>query len=483
MRLASLERLAIGLRQAPHEHRPSLQSFPDVSVDALARDLKVVERAKENGKLELPSLSSSRLDETEYAIIERIFSGRKAAHQTLTDQLETYTQRRTALDFHGRFTVIQHAAPAAVAEFRTEANLGRDRLYQLRRALVENEQERDHFRDQHRLRRVPRVSSPATNFLKLTLLVFLFVSETYINGIFLAKGNALGFIGGVAEAMVFAILNVLISFGIGLGGLRQLNHRRLSRKVVGLLSFVAWIVFAVFLNLALAHYREVSGALLDDAGTQVITRLWQSPAGLSDIKSWLFFAIGLVWSAVALIDGIFYTDPYPGYAPLERRVRKAHQEYINCKNDLVAQLRDIRDDATTQMQGAQNDLNKRRAEHASIAAGRAKIIQLFEQHQEQLERAGNALLSKYRTVNRQVRSSPAPNRFDEHWVMERIPVPFEAPDFVGNELDQEIRRSQELLRREIIAIHETFEKAVETYRQIDDLIPEEPHAPAIKKSA
>jgi hypothetical protein len=103
-------------------------------------------------------------------------------------------------------------------------------------------------------------------------------------------------------------------------------------------------------------------------------------------------------------------------------------------------------DIKTIMQEAQNDLNKRRAEHASILAGRARIIQLFEQYQDQLERAGNALLSKYRTTNRQTRSSPAPNRFDEHWVIERIPVPFEPPDFVGNELDQEIRKSQEVLR-------------------------------------
>ncbi len=132
----------------------------------------------------------------------------------------------TALDFHGRFTVIQHAAPAAVAEFRTEARQGRDQLHRLRRTLVENEQERDDFKKRNRLRRAPRVSSSVTVFLKVTLLVFLMVSETYINAIFLAKGNALGFIGGAAEALVFAILNVLVSFGIGLGGLRQFNHRK-----------------------------------------------------------------------------------------------------------------------------------------------------------------------------------------------------------------------------------------------------------------
>jgi hypothetical protein len=452
-------------------------------VDALARDLMVVARAKENGKLELPSSSSSELDETEYAITERIFSDRKAANQTLIDQLGTYAQRRTALDFRGRFTVIQHAAPTAVSEFRTEANLGRDELHRLRRALVENEQERNHFRDQHRLRRVPRVSSPATTFLKLTLLAFLFVSETYINGVFLAKGNALGFIGGVAEAMVSAVLNVLISFGIGLGGLRQLNHRRLFRKLLGFLALVVWMTFAVFLNLALAHYREVSGAFLDDAGAQVITRLWQSPAALSDIKSWLFFGIGFVWSAVALIDGIFFTDPYPGYAQLERRVHKAHQEYINCKQDLVEQLRDIKDDATSQMQEVQSDLNKRRAEHASISAARSDLIQLFEQHQDQLEHAGNALLAKYRTANRQIRSSPAPNHFNEHWAMGRISIPVEPPHISGHELDQEIRKSQEVLCREIIAIHETFEQAVETYHEIDKLLPEQRHAAFIKKSA
>jgi len=44
----------------------------------------------------------------------------------------------------------------------------------------------------------------------------LFVSETDINANFLAKGNVLGFIGGVAAALVFAVLNVVISFLLAL---------------------------------------------------------------------------------------------------------------------------------------------------------------------------------------------------------------------------------------------------------------------------
>src|SRR5262245_44227890 len=222
MRLASLERLASGLRQAPHEYRPSLQLFPDASVEALGRDLRVVEKGKESGKFELPSSSSDSLDETEHAILERIFSDRKAAHHILVDQLETYTQRLTALDFHGRFTAIQHAAPAAVSEFGAEAKQGQDQLHRLRRALMENEHERDDFRSHNRLLlKAPRLSSQGTTIFKVVLLAFLLVSETYINAVFLAKGNALGFIGAAVEALVFAVLNVLVSFGIGLGGLRE----------------------------------------------------------------------------------------------------------------------------------------------------------------------------------------------------------------------------------------------------------------------
>jgi hypothetical protein len=461
------------LWQAPHEYRPSLQVFPDVSVDAIARDLQVVESGKQNGALNLPSSTSENLDEAEYTIVERIFAQQGAGHHIVVDQLETYAQRLAALDFLGRFTVIQHAAPAAVSEFKAEAQQGRDLLYQLRRALLENENERDIFRKRNRLQRAPRLSSSIEVFFKIALLVFLFVSETYINGVFLAKGSQLGFIGGVAEALVFAVLNVLISFAVGLGGARQLNCRNLFRKLLGVIALAAWFAFAVVLNLVLAHYREVSGILYEDAGTKVIARLLEAPLGITDIRSWLFFGIGMVWSVLALTDGFFYTDPFPGYAALQRRVNKAHDDYIDSKNTLIDELRRIRDEAAAKMQKAQTDLGRRRAEHTAILDGRDRMILLFMQYQEQLERAGNALLSKYRSANRQARSSPPPARFDEHWSMQRLTVSANLPDqLVLKTLDEQIKNSQELLRQEILAIHGAFEEAVESYRQIDDLIPE-----------
>ncbi|MBN8966651.1 MAG: hypothetical protein J0H89_15070, partial [Rhizobiales bacterium] len=325
MRLASLQRLVDGLRLAPHDYKPSLQVFPDISIAALDRDLRVAERGHENGALNLPAPTSETYDETEYAIIEQIFSERKAAHAVFVDQIETYAQRLSALDFHGRFTLIRNTAPEALAEFNAEALQGRDQLYQLRRTLVENERERDAFRRFNGLEhRAPRVPSSISLALKITLLAFLFVSETYVNAAFLAKGAELGFLGGVVEALTFAILNVLFSFGIGLGGVRQINRPGLFRKFIGFGAIVIWLSFAIALNLALAHYREAAGTLYEDAGAGVMARLYNAPAGLTDIKSWLFFAIGLIWSMIALIEGVLYYDPFPGYTALQKRVSAAH---------------------------------------------------------------------------------------------------------------------------------------------------------------
>src|SRR5260370_29978084 len=133
--LRGLERLVRGAYSAPHEYRPSLEVFPDVSVDVLAKDLNIVERATSNGRAEHPTSESSSLDEVEYAIVERLYSERTAAHQSFVDQLDTYAQRLNALDFEGRFSVIQQAAPEAVTEFLAEASQGRGELYQIRRNL------------------------------------------------------------------------------------------------------------------------------------------------------------------------------------------------------------------------------------------------------------------------------------------------------------------------------------------------------------
>jgi predicted metal-dependent hydrolase len=296
--------------------------------------------------------------------------------------------------------------------------------------------------------------------LKLGVLMVLFVFEVFLNGFFLAKGSELGYLGGAAEAFAFALFNIGVSFLAGAVGARELHHRNYLRKLFGLVAVLAYLALAVGLNLTLAHYREAAGSLVSDAGHEVLVRLRTAPLAIADIKSWLFFGIGLLTSLIAFGDSYLIFDPYPGYGTLEKRRASAYDAYIRRKNELIATLLEIRDEAIEILEDANRDLAIRRSEHDAILEGRNRIIRLFEAHQTHLDRTANALLSTYREANKRTRTTPPPPRFAAPYALERIPVdqdPGQAS--ARDDLRRSIAESQAVLVEQIHAIHAEFERA------------------------
>jgi hypothetical protein len=205
----------------------------------------------------------------------------------------------------------------------------------------------------------------------------------------------------------------------------------------------------------------------------VLHRLLTAPYALTDINSWLLFALGFVFSLIAMADGLMFFDPYMGYAALDRRWIEATRRFADTRGELIERLRDIRQDATEVMNDAARDLSVRRSEYDSLLQGRARLAQRFDQHQNQIEQTGRALLEIYREANRKARSTPAPAYFTRPYGMERISHAGGEPSASAREdLRAMIAETQELLSRQVMAIHEAFEQAMRTYREIDELLPE-----------
>jgi len=472
---SALARLVNGLKREQHDYRPSLEVFPVLNVDRIAADLGLAQAGAKRGASEEPVTDLVTLDAIEARIVERIEAENNVAHGTLLDELRTYKERLTSLDFEGRFSTIRQAAPAAVSEFRAEAAQGRDELHSLRRHLRDLEMERDEFRSRHRLKRAAHWAAGGNLTLKIGILLVLFVFEVFLNGVFLAKGSELGYLGGAAEALTFALFNIGASFLIGAVAVRQINHRNLFRKLFGLLAFVCYVSLVIALNLALAHYREVSGALIADAGREVMMRLRTAPLAIVDVKSWLLFGLGVLCSLIAFADSLLIFDPYPGYGALEKRRGSAHDAYIGRKNALIASLLDIRDNAIEILEEANRDLAIRRSEHDSILESRSRLLRLFAAHQSHLDRVANALLAVYREANKNARKTPPPLRFASTYAVEKYPFEQEVPQEPAREdLRRSIVESQAILARQVEAIHAEFERGFASYREIDDLVEERP---------
>ena len=474
-RPSAIARIRALLRQPTHHYRPATTIFLDLNVDRIADEMQLAARGTERGAQNRPTSDAQTLDDVEHQIVERIEAHKQDSHTIYLDHLHTYDERVTALSFEERFATIQQAAPEAVGDFRAEATVGRDELFVLRRRLNESEIERERFRARHRIERPARLASPGKIILKIGVLAILFITEVVINGSFLAKANVGGLLGGAAQAVTFAALNILASFFWGMVLIRLINRRNFFLKLIGLLSFLAYLAFAIALNLTLSHLREIPPAVAvsGDVGEVVLHRLLAAPYALIDINSWVFFSIGLIFSLIAMADGLMFFDPYMGYAGLERRWVEATKQFASARSELIERLRDIREDATEVMNEAARDLSVRRSEYDSLLQGRGRLAQRFSQHQNQIEQAGRALLEIYREANRRARATPAPDYFAKAYAMDRIVYSGGDPDPSAREnLRKMIADTQELLTRQIKAIHEAFDSAVRTYREIDELLPE-----------
>ncbi|MDF2116372.1 hypothetical protein PY365_12360 [Roseiarcaceae bacterium H3SJ34-1] len=475
--LPSIVKLLAGLRREPHDYKPDLQMFPTISVERLANDLRLAERGKERGQSNEPHTDSAGADEIELAIVERIESEKRDAFSTLSDQLKVYEERLAGLDFEGRFADIRVAAAQAPNEFKTTAAQGRSELFQSRRKLRDFEIERERFKQEHNLFRPARNSTGWAAGLKWAVLLAMAVAEIFVNGSYLAKGNELGLLGGVSQAITFAALNIGMSFAFGAVLARQVNHRSLFRKIIGVLGILLFVAFAVSLNLALGHLRELSSELSSDPGVQVLQRLATAPLELTDIHTWIFVSMGLAFSAIAFGEALFIYDPYPGYGALEKRVDLAHRTYLDHTRFLHDELKEIRDSSIEAIESANRELSVRRGEYDSIISGKVRVAQMFDSFQTHLEKTGDALLAVYRDANRTTRSTPVPQRFSQPFRLERIIVSPEVPSTgARNDLRSQIASSQLELTDQVEAINSEFLKASETYSEIDKLLEKEPNA-------
>lgn len=471
-----------------HPYRTSLQVFPDIDIDRLSMELDVSMCGQDRGRQNLPKSTSGGFDEVEHRLIERISAEHKSAHGKLLDELAIYEERLGSIDVDARISEIRNAISSVQTEFRAEASQGRDDLNALRRRLKDAEREKTEFQTRYGLTRAARTKSAAGRMLSVALIAFLLLIETWVNGTFLAVGNEAGLVGGFTQAFSFAALNVLVSFGVGLLWLRYLNRPGFWAICFGALGLIAYLAFAIGLNLGLAHFRDIA-AYGAGGGSEALNQMLRSPFSLRDINSWIFFGVGMAFSAASCLDGLFFDDPFPGYGAIEKRRLAAHDAYLAATEALRSRLKDVRDDANEQLKELQRDLNIRRSYHDATLAARSQIIDLFRAHERQLQGAGNLLLSRYREANQTARTTKPPRHFDKPWLITPMPIDVASNDAALREaLKARIEDNQKVVDSHFLAMYAEFDKAMEAYRNIDELVDDEgvvtpSKAPAAKVEA
>jgi hypothetical protein len=237
-------------------------------------------------------------------------------------------------------------------------------------------------------------------------------------------------------AMALSIINIGLAVFAG-AVLRYVNHRSLTRKILGLLA--ATLLATLFLAATgfAAHYRNAARdvAALGEQQTQVAPQganVPQAPRGeddqwkasklawqqyreygfvFHDVLSWLLVILAIMFGIIAAWKGYGIDDRYPGYGPISRRYEEHREVYKQEKKKYT----DTVDAVFTSAGRAQQDIlrNVRRdIEYFQDLASKSEAaVSQYEQFCHQVTQACNDVLFRYRDLNRQVATSPAPAYF------------------------------------------------------------------------
>ncbi len=421
-----------------------MKVFPELLIEDLRAEIEPERLGRRAGERGMPPLEAAE-DPGQTEIEEFIEAKKNEAVQVRDAQLEQVDRHLDELDQAVLAGDLESSARKAATEFR---EVEQSELQALKASLHEFERRRRDFFDfKHRngLDREPDYLSPRTTAIFIAVLVLIFLIESALNGTFLAVGSEGGLIGGWGLALGFSVVNLVLPVLVFGPVSRYLSHISFVLKGVGVLAVLGWVAAALVLNLGLAHFRDASADLSENIGAEALSRFQASPLGLHDAESWLLFVLGFFFSGVAFFEGRkLFGDSYPGYSPKHRKMETARADYDDLWQDVVDQLRTIREDGLDAIRRTAHQAKSQPVERRRALESESKLLAAFDSHVEQVQRFGSMLIEEYREANRTVRfDRGSPAAHEATWTLAR-PAPHRVRRDTGavEEVDLELLNEQ-----------------------------------------
>jgi len=388
-----------------------------VDEDGLTKELAVEKRAIDAGERNQPVKTDTTLDETQMKICGRIFAGILKLNQFLAEQLgaaltAARDRRVRSADIDGVEEEVALRIESAISDRRTE-------LDGLMYSQLSLERQLRAFAARNRLGRTAQYSESLG--LTWAWLFGLFVVESLVNGSLLAAVMANGLAGGAMLAGIISAINIGLGLIAGLWGWRNLKHRQIDSRALGIVFTVVPHTAGAAWNIFIAHFREAAEILAgSDAFSFEFSELSQATAdhfaasgllGLTSIQAWALLILGLgvhFYAAKKGWDDI--ADRYPDYKRWDVLAKTAAADYEDAlaevRQHARASVEQVEADALAKAEAAQRWLD---GVDELIDGAKQRCQEVIDSEDDWVS-TGTQLLKTYRDINSGVRdkgSAPA----------------------------------------------------------------------------
>lgn len=460
-----LFKMLFGWLKAPNrQNDPEHPDLHALDKDELLKELDIEAQARRLGAAGAPAPDETHLSGVEESICQKLESFRLSYQGWATTHVQRIQERLVTYDI----TKTVNRTANLADEFEREANRRvSDReteLRSLRSSAHQREQELLKFREKNQLTRHAQVISGTRKAICILLAIFTVAVEGILNAGFFAAGLDGGLFQGFFFAGALAAANVGIAFALGRLLVPNINHINSVRRLAGYLSVIVAGAIMVGLGLIIAHFRDALGQAGDVSITVIaataLRTLQSNPLGFHDVFSIVLCVFSVVFALAGLCEGYKLSDPYPGYAGVQRIADEAQAFY----DDEIAQIREelehLKEEYVARLEEgleqARNDVVAFRAE-----VDKKRIAP--ERLQRALDRAEHmmsALVKIFRTENeisRKATGVSVPAYF-------RQPVPVRQltfPDF-STAADELALQEQEELLTDLLAQIEDIRRRIQS---------------------
>jgi hypothetical protein len=461
---SAFQRLIDGMRRSREGVLPSSQAFPAIDENQLVSELRLDERASEDGRANEPAADATAPSLAELDIRAAIERAARKAHEDYLSQRDLYeTRLRLAVTSGEELVQIEAAGQSAIADYAAAVVEDRNHLHTLSKEVEDAEQEFHAFRSQHGLRRHPKLVSAQARLLHSLGLGIIVAIESVINGFFFAKGSSGGIIGGVLQAVVLSVLNVSVAAVYATYGMPRLIYRDIAWRVVGGIASLGYVGYVVALNIAIGHFRDLYISSAGNVSLQVlVSRVSRTPLLLDDAASLILVLLGILFGFLSVIDVASMRDRYPGFSAIGQAREDAIRKFAEEKSISLDELRSRRDQAIEQMMAAIELIRVRRHDAGLAANGRARLQANYLAYLDSLSGAYERLVRRHREANRKARTTTSPTYFQT--APSRLTYPDATPLQPLPEIEAESQdEATTRIKHYIELVNATFQEALPEY--------------------
>ncbi len=286
-------------------------------------------------------------------------------------------------------------------------------LKQLKQESNDLQEEYKQFRVENNLERT--ANYPDSQIFHFAVILLFLLLESLGNGFFLAEGSELGLLGGIAQAVMIAAINISISFFLIGTVFRYKNHVSSIKKFFAYLGLCVYLAFIVGFNLLVAHYRDYFAISPDEAGELALERFLDQPLQLEAFNSWILFFMGILFALFALFDGYKRDDSYPGYGKIHRRLAELNEEYEDQRDEVVNQIESVRQSFLDKLEEMKQAVLLKHTRLVHLVEDKQAFVAEYEQGISNFIHAANTLIYRYRDINMRYRTQPVPSYFSSDW--------------------------------------------------------------------